>query len=50
MQVMREDEAYVHNELNKVRTKDLDILPNLLNQRFIVLNSFNEFSDLIRYL
>ena len=39
------DEAYVHNELNKVRTKDLDILPNLLNQRFIVLNSFNEFSD-----
>ena len=39
------DEAYVHNELNKVRTKDLDTLPNLLNQRFIVLNSFNEFSD-----
>lgn len=39
------NETYAHNELNKVRTKDFEILPNLLNQRFIVLNSFNEFSD-----
>ena len=38
-------EAYVRNQLDKVRTKDFEILPNLLNQRFIVLNSFNEFSD-----
>ena len=39
------NETYAHNELNKVRMKDLEVLPNLLNQRFIVLNSFNEFSD-----
>ena len=38
-------EAYARNQLDKVRTKDFEILPNLLNQRFIVLNSFNEFSD-----
>lgn len=38
-------EDYVRNQLDKVRTKDFEILPNLLNQRFIVLNSFNEFSD-----
>lgn len=38
-------EAYSRNALNQVRTKDLEVLPNLLNQRFIVLNSFNEFSD-----
>ena len=36
---------YVRNQLDKVRTKDFEILPNLLNQRFIVLSSFNEFSD-----
>ena len=39
------NETYARNELNKVRMKDLEVLPNLLNQRFIVLNSFNEFSD-----
>ena len=38
-------ETYARNELNKVRTKDLTVLPNLINQRFIVFNSFNEFSD-----
>ena len=38
-------ESYARNELNKVRTKDLTVLPNLINQRFIVFNSFNEFSD-----
>ena len=38
-------ESYAQNQLDKVRTKDFEILPNLLNQRFIVLNSFNEFSD-----
>ena len=38
-------ESYARNELNKVRTKDIEVLPNLLNQRFIVFNSFNEFSD-----
>ena len=38
-------ESYERNELNKVRTKDLTVLPNLINQRFIVINSFNEFSD-----
>ena len=38
-------ESYARNELDTVRTKDLEVLPNLLNQRFIVLNSFNEFSD-----
>ena len=38
-------ESYTRNELDTVRTKDLEILPNLLNQRFIVFNSFNEFSD-----
>ena len=38
-------EAYSRNALNQVRTKDLELLPNLLSQRFIVLNSFNEFSD-----
>ena len=38
-------ESYARNELNKVRTKDLTVLPNLINQRFVVFNSFNEFSD-----
>ena len=38
-------ESYARNELNKVRTKDIEVLTNLLNQRFIVFNSFNEFSD-----
>ena len=38
-------ESYARNELDTVRTKDLEVLPNLLNQRFIVFNSFNEFSD-----
>ena len=38
-------ESYARNELNKVRTNDLTVLPNLINQRFIVFNSFNEFSD-----
>ena len=38
-------EAYSRNTLNQVRTKDLELLPNLLSQRFIVFNSFNEFSD-----
>ena len=38
-------EAYSRNALNQVRTKDLELLPNLLSQRFIVFNSFNEFSD-----
>jgi len=38
-------ESYARNELNKVRMKDLTVLPNLINQRFIVFNSFNEFSD-----
>ena len=38
-------ESYARNELNKVRTNDLTVLPNLMNQRFIVFNSFNEFSD-----
>ena len=38
-------ESYARNELDTVRTKDLMVLPNLLNQRFIVFNSFNEFSD-----
>jgi len=38
-------ESYSRNELNKVRTKDIEVLTNLLNQRFIVFNSFNEFSD-----
>ena len=38
-------ESYARNKLNKVRTKDLEVLPNLLNQRFIVFDSFNEFSD-----
>ena len=38
-------ESYERNELNKVRTKDLTVLPNLINQRFVVFNSFNEFSD-----
>ena len=38
-------ESYARNELNKVRTKDIEVLPSLLNQRFIVFNSFNEFSD-----
>ena len=38
-------EIYSRNELNEVRTKDLEVLPNLLSQRFIVFNSFNEFSD-----
>ena len=38
-------ESYARNELNKVRTKDLTVLPNLINQRFIVFNSFNEFSE-----
>ncbi len=39
------NETYARNELNKVKMKDLELLPNLLNQRFIVLNSFNEYSD-----
>ena len=39
------NESYARNELDKVRTKDLEVLPNLLNQRFIVFNSFNEFSE-----
>ena len=39
------NETYARNELNKVKMKDLEVLPNLLNQRFIVLNSFNEYSD-----
>ena len=39
------NESFARNELDKVRTKDLEILPNLLNQRFTVFNSFNEFSD-----
>ena len=38
-------ESYARNELDTVRTKDLEVLPNLLNQQFIVFNSFNEFSD-----
>ena len=38
-------ESYARNELDTVRTKDLEVLPNLLNQRFTVFNSFNEFSD-----
>ena len=38
-------ESYARNELDTVRTKDLKVLPNLLNQQFIVFNSFNEFSD-----
>ena len=38
-------ESYAQNELNKVRMKDLTVLPNLINQRFIVFNSFNEFSE-----
>nr|WP_252894549.1 hypothetical protein [Veillonella denticariosi] len=38
-------ESYARNELDRVRTKDLEVLPNLLNQRFIVFNSFNEFSE-----
>ena len=38
-------ESYVRNELDTVRTKDLKVLPNLLNQQFIVFNSFNDFSD-----
>ena len=38
-------ESYAQNELNKVRMKDLTVLPNLMNQQFIVFNSFNEFSD-----
>ena len=38
-------ESYAQNELNKVRMKDLTVLPNLLNQQFIVFDSFNEFSD-----
>ena len=38
-------ESYAQNELNKVRMKDLTVLPNLLNQQFIVFNSFNEFSN-----
>lgn len=38
-------EVYSRNALNQVRTKDLELLPNLLSQRFIVFNSFNEFSD-----
>ena len=39
------NEAFARNELDKVRTKDLEVLPNLLNRRFIVFDSFNEFSD-----
>ena len=39
------NKSFARNELDKVRTKDLEVLPNLLNQRFIVFNSFNEFSD-----
>ena len=38
-------ESYAQNELNKVRMKDLTVLPNLMNQQFIVFDSFNEFSD-----
>lgn len=38
-------ESYSRNELNKTRTKDLEVLSDLLNQRFIVFDSFNEFSD-----
>ena len=38
-------ESYARNELDIVRTKDLKVLPNLLNQQFIVFNSFNDFSD-----
>ena len=38
-------ESYARNEFNKVRTNDLTVLPNLINQRFVVFNSFNEFSD-----
>ena len=38
-------ESYARNELDTVRTKDLKVLPNLLNQQFIVFNSFNDFSD-----
>lgn len=38
-------ESYSRNELNKTRTKDLAVLSDLLNQRFIVFDSFNEFSD-----
>ena len=38
-------ESYARNELDTVRTKDLEVIPNLLNQRFIVFNSFNEFSE-----
>ena len=38
-------DSYAQNELNKVRMKDLTVLPNLMNQQFIVFNSFNEFSD-----
>ena len=38
-------ESYARNQLDKVRTKDLTVLPNLLNQQFIVFDSFNEFSD-----
>lgn len=38
-------ESYARNELNKVRTKDLTVLPNLINQQFIVFNSFDKFSD-----
>jgi len=38
-------ESYAQNELNKVRMKDLTVLPNLMNQQFIVFDSFNDFSD-----
>ena len=38
-------ESYSRNELNKTRTKDLEVLSDLLNQRFIVFDSFNKFSD-----
>ena len=39
------NESFARNELDKVRTKDLEILPNLLNQRFTVFNSFNDFTE-----